>query len=85
MTGSTDDIVRGFPHQELPKIVGEPTFDLLQDTHRKLSTNAASVPTALGGGAHGYLGMTTPGNTYFALTGANLVLTPSSGLSLSNY
>ena len=70
MTGSTDDIVRGFPHQELPKIVGEPTFDLLQDTHRKLSTNAASVLTALGGGAHGYLGMTTPGNTYFALTGA---------------
>ena len=70
MTGSTDDIMKGFPHQIIPKIIGEPTFDLLQDIHRKLSANAASVPTTLGGGAHGYLGMTTPGNTYFALTGA---------------
>ena len=70
MTRSTDNILRGFPHQVLPKIVGEPTFDLLQDTHHKISNNAASVPTTLGGGAHGYLRMTTPGNTYFALTGA---------------
>ena len=70
MTGSSDDVVRGFPHQELPKIVGEPTFDLLQDVHRKISTNAASVPTTLGGGGHGYLGMTTTMQNYFALTGA---------------
>ena len=70
MTGSMDDIMKGFPHQVLPKVVGEPTFDLLQDTHRKISTNTELVPTTLGGGAHGYLGMTTPGNTYFSLTGA---------------
>ena len=70
MTGSTDNILKSFPYQVLPKIVGKPTFDLLQDTHRKISNDAASVPTTLGGGAHGYLGMTTPGNTYFALTGA---------------
>ena len=70
MTGSTDDILRGFPHQVLPKIASEPTFDLVQDTHRKISNNAALVPTTLRGGAHVYLGMTTPENANFALTGA---------------
>ena len=35
-----------------------------------MNNNAGSVPTTLGGGAHGYLALTTPGNPFFALNGA---------------
>ena len=70
MTGTTEDIIKGLPYPEIPKINGEPTFDDLKNLKNKLDNNAGSVPTNLGGGAHGYLALTTPGNTFFALTGA---------------
>ena len=69
MTGTTEDM---FHFPVLSKIIGEPIFDILKDTKRKLDNNAGSVPTTLGGGTHGYLTLTNPGNTYFTLTGANL-------------
>ena len=67
--GTAEDFIRGFPYTVIPKIVGEPTYDLLRDTHQKISNKVGSVPTMLGEGAHGYVGLTTPGNTYFTLTG----------------
>ena len=46
-----------FEHATLTKIHGEPTYDTLQRLHNELKSNAASVPSSLGGGAHGHLGL----------------------------
>ena len=46
-----------FWFKELTKIHGEPTYDDLQNLHKQLKTNATSVPSNLGGGAHGHLGL----------------------------
>ena len=54
----------------IPKIHDEPNFNLLIGTHQKCANNAGSISTTLGGGAHRYLALITPANTYFALMGA---------------
>ena len=46
-----------FEHLVLTKIRGEPTYETLHHLKNELKGNASSVPTTLGGGNHGYLGM----------------------------
>ena len=46
-----------FAHEELDKIAGEPSYDTLKTLHNQLKANAASVPSILGGGANGHLGL----------------------------
>ena len=46
-----------FEFKELTKIHGEPTYENLKNLHNQLKTNATSVPSNLGGGAHGHLGL----------------------------
>lgn len=50
--------------------MGEPTFESIRDMHCLLTTNVASVPSGLGGGNHGHLGLALDRQGYFALTGA---------------
>jgi hypothetical protein len=46
MTVSTpDELIAGFPHNSLPKVTGEPTFEDLKIIHHYLNTNQ-SKPTA---------------------------------------
>ena len=46
-----------FQHKVLTRIFGQPTYELLKTLMDKLKANASSVPTTLGGGAFGHLGL----------------------------
>ena len=46
-----------FEHMVLTIIRREPTYDTLHHLKNELKANVISVPTTLGGGNHGYLGM----------------------------
>ena len=46
-----------FEHPVLTKIRREPTYETLQHIKNELKANTSSVPTTLGGGNNGYLGM----------------------------
>ena len=46
-----------FEHPVLNKIRGEPTYETLHNKKNELKSNASSIPTTLGGGNNGYLGM----------------------------
>jgi hypothetical protein len=46
-----------FQHKVLTKIHGEPTCESLQNTSTELKANASSVPSTLGGGQNGHLGL----------------------------
>ncbi len=53
-----------FEFKELTKIHGEPTFESIKLLHNQLKANANSVPSTLGGGAHGHLGLVLPPTLY---------------------
>ena len=53
---SVEDFTNAFPIHLSP-IVGEPTYQTLKELKDQLKANAASIPTTLGGGHHGYLGL----------------------------
>jgi hypothetical protein len=46
-----------FQHKVLSRIHGKPTFESLQNVVTELKANACSVPSTLGGGHHGHLGL----------------------------
>ena len=83
---SVDDIRSGFPHPTIPTIEGEPTYQTIKSMHNLLKSNAASVPTTLGGGAHGHLGLALAPVLYLAVTGAafNTPAHPGAGPVLAN-
>ena len=56
-TSSVNNKYSYFEHPVLTKIRGEPTYETLHLLKNELKANASSVPTTLGGGNHGYLGM----------------------------
>ena len=58
-----------FQFKELNRIHGEPTYDTIKKLHDQVKANAASVPSTLGGGNFGHLG---------------LVLTPAQYALISN-
>ena len=53
---SVEDFTYAFPNH-LPPIVDEPTYETLKELKDQLKANATSIPTTLGGGNHGYLGL----------------------------
>jgi hypothetical protein len=68
MTASTpDEITAGFPHNILPQVTGEPTFEDLKIIHRYLNTNAMGVSLYEGRIRHGHLGLIMMNDEYFAL------------------
>jgi hypothetical protein len=64
---TTDEVIVGFPHNSLPKVMGEPTFKDLKIIRRYLNTNAMSVSSYEGGGRHGHLGLIMMNDEYFTL------------------
>jgi hypothetical protein len=46
-----------FQHKVLTKIHGKPVYESLQNVLIELKANASSVPSTLGGGQHGHLGL----------------------------
>jgi len=48
-----------FTHTTLYTINGNPTYTYIQHLYKQVKDNAVSVPSTLGGGRHGHLGLTT--------------------------
>ena len=46
-----------FPNKDVTGISVEPTYYTLHNLHKQIKSNAASVPSALGGGQHEHLGL----------------------------
>ena len=44
-----------FEYKSLTRVIGEPTFETLHQLLLELMANTVSVPSNLGGGAHGYI------------------------------
>jgi hypothetical protein len=65
-----------FQHKLLTKIHGKPTYPTLQTLYTELKANAGSVPTTLGGGLHGHLGLLLPPTSYATLQPATAWVTP---------
>jgi hypothetical protein len=53
-----DSLMEGFPKKSV-KISGLPAFETLMVVKQDLNANAASIPSNLGGGQHGYQGART--------------------------
>ena len=64
---SVEDFTNAFPTQLTP-IVGEPTYTTLKTLKDQLKANAASMPTTLDGGNHGYLGLILSPATYATIS-----------------
>ena len=69
---SVDDIRSAFPEPTVQKIIGEPTYETIKALHNILKSNAAAIPTTLGGGNHGHLGLVLQPASYTVVTGSNL-------------
>ena len=61
---------RFFEYKTLTKIIGQPTIDSIAKLHREVKRNAQKVPTTLGGGQNGYLGMIIAPEIYNTIPGA---------------
>ena len=70
---SVESIREGFPYPTIPKQNGLPTYESIKEIHMKLKSNAASLPSSLGGGAHGHLGLILSDTIYHTFTGHHFV------------
>ena len=52
-----EEIISKFTVKHLPKIDGEPTYESINQWMQLLYANTATLPTTLGGGRHGHIGM----------------------------
>ena len=75
MATTVDSLLESFPHPTIPPIVGQPTYEAITEVTRLLNSNAASVHTDLGGGAHGHL-ILTVSNAVFATLSATAFVVP---------
>ena len=65
-----------FEHKDLSRIVGEPVFESLHHMLLQVKANLSSVPSTLGGGAHGYAGAILSVTTYATLAPTTPFITP---------
>jgi hypothetical protein len=70
---SVDDIVAKFPVKTLPRILGEPDYANISGMIERLYGNAASLPSPLGGGAHGHIGILMSVPLYATLSATNYI------------
>ena len=76
---TVDDIVNSFPEPSISSISGEPNYADIKRVHDTLKNNATSVPSTLGGGAHGHLGLIMNDATYQTLTNNPFVIPANPG------
>ena len=69
MAASIDSLIESFPYPTIPPIQGRPTHQSLQALTKLIYENAASVPSGIGGGNHGHLGVPMPQPTYNIVAG----------------
>eukprot|EP00957_Ditylum_brightwellii_P009314 704768-Ditylum_brightwellii.AAC.1 len=61
---SINGITKLFPHQILPTIVGQPTYQTIYEVHKFLVEIASTIPSMIGGGNHGHLGLVIKASKY---------------------
>lgn len=74
MKFSEDAIQAKFPWKSLAPIVGEPDYISLHKLRAQAYSNASAIPSRLGGGNNGHLGVIMPDATYFQKTGAHFII-----------
>ena len=74
-----EDIRTGFPHPTVPHLDGKPTYITIKKLHDLLKSNAASIPSTLGGGIHGHLGLVLDNTLYTTIAGVALTAPASPG------
>jgi hypothetical protein len=65
-----------FQHKVLTRIHHRPSYESLQNCLNELKANASSVPSTLGGGMHGHLGLLLSDTNYGSLTNNVLFVIP---------
>eukprot|EP00957_Ditylum_brightwellii_P156780 11932736-Ditylum_brightwellii.AAC.1 len=63
-----DKIKAKFPHPTLQRIEGEPDYAEINTLMQQLYKNAATIPSSLGGGAHGHIGLVMEPILYSSLS-----------------
>ena len=69
MSENSESILDQFPHSSISKSTEESNYYLIKELEKKLMCNAASIPTELGGGNHGFLGLVLSPQKYTTITG----------------
>ena len=69
-TTAINYIDTNFEFKELTKIHGEPTYETIKTLHNQLKANASSVPSGLGGGNFGHLGLVLTPAQYALISAA---------------
>eukprot|EP00957_Ditylum_brightwellii_P185357 14114064-Ditylum_brightwellii.AAC.1 len=67
-TFSTEEVHIKFPVKTLLCIDGEPTYESIYELMMAMYTNAAAVPTTLGGGVHVHMGLVMDPTLYATLS-----------------
>ena len=65
---TVDNIVTKSPTKTLLPITGEPDYDSISQLNQLMYGNAATLPTTLGGGAHGHVGLIIKATLYTTLS-----------------
>jgi hypothetical protein len=63
-----------FPHPELTVIHDKPTYDSVRRLEKELYANAQTIPSLLGGGQHGHLGVVMPAAEYLVISAVAYVV-----------
>jgi hypothetical protein len=66
-----------FQHKLLTKVVGQPTYESLQNLSTEIKANASSVPSTIGGGLYGHLGLILSDLRYATLADTVPWVTPT--------
>mmetsp|Transcript_19484 Transcript_19484/g.28690 ORF Transcript_19484/g.28690 Transcript_19484/m.28690 type:complete len:408 (+) Transcript_19484:103-1326(+) len=64
-----ETVQASFTHPNIPKYIGEPTFEVIHEVHKKLNQNATSILRGAWGNRLGLLGYTVAPNMYQQLAG----------------
>ena len=70
---SIDDIVPEIPTKILPPIPDEPDYDWISKLNQIMYGNTATIPTNLGGGTNGHIGLIMKATLYMTLSATSYV------------
>jgi hypothetical protein len=79
MSLSVESIIAKFPIKTLSVITGEPDYEIINNMIQDLYSNAASLPTTLGGGQHGHIGLVMSPVLYATISAVPYVDTADPG------
>ena len=80
-----DEFIASFPNATIPKIDGQPDYESLNNIRRLLKENAASVPSTLGGGIFGHLGLIVSAATYTGIAPDTPWISASAAVALPGF